>query len=184
MVMKLVDTCDGRCMDKTSLILGIAALIASIAALVTSSLLVIRQIRAAHGANQLPVVFDIFHFMQSSEVWRKEELVKAELPNHDPDLGFSGLPEPLRSYAHEVSSNYNKVGYLIMLRVVDERIAILPLHYRARAIWAVVHQFVGGERELRNDRNSFMNGLECLIARMERTDIPAMMVKAERLIRS
>jgi hypothetical protein len=147
-------------------------------------MLVLRQVRAAHGANQLPVVFKIFSFMQSSEVRRKEESVRAELLDHDPSLGFSGLPEPLHGYAREASSNFNEVGYLLMLRVVDERIAILPLYWRAQALWVAVEPFVKGERELRNDHHSFMNGFESLIVKIEGTDIETMMAKAESIIRS
>lgn len=158
-------------------------MIASIAALVTSAILANRQIKTAHGANQLPVLFEIFRFMRSSEVRRKEEAVLAELPKHDPELGFRRLPEPLRSYTHEVSSHYNMVGYLVMLGVVDERIATLPLYYRARTTWSAVEPFVQGERALRNDRNSFMNGFEALVAKIYGMDIEATMARAEDRIR-
>ena len=122
--------------------------------------------------------------MRSSEIRQREELVHAELPSHDPKLGFSNLPEPLHSYAHQVSSYYNMIGYLVMLRVVDERIAILPLHYRALKTWRLVKPYVYGERALRNNSHSFMNALEAFAMKMESMDIAALMEKAERSIRS
>jgi hypothetical protein len=73
-------------MDGTSLTMSIAALIASIAALVASAVLVTRQITTARGANQLPVIFEIFRFMRSREVRQEEEVVLAKLPEHDPKL--------------------------------------------------------------------------------------------------
>jgi hypothetical protein len=166
-------------MDGTTLTMSIAALIASIAALVTSAVLATRQIRTAQRANQLPVVFEIFRFLRSGDVRQKEDAVRAELPQHDPVLGFRNLPEPLRGHAQEVCSYYNMVGYLVMLRVVDERIAILPLYFRSRETWTAVEPFVRGERLLRNDENSFMNGYESLIARIDGMDVQAALGKAQ-----
>src|SRR4051794_18639258 len=101
--------CHSRWMDRVSLTMNIASLSASVAALVTSAVIAIRQVKTAHRANQVPMIVEIFRFMRSRKVRRMEEMVKAELPNHDPQLGFRNLPEPLRSNAHEVSSNFNEV---------------------------------------------------------------------------
>ena len=160
--------------------MSLAALIVALAALAASSVLAVHQIRTAQRANQLPVVFEIFRFLRSAEVRRKEDAMHAGLAGHDPALGFRGLPEPMRSDAQEVCSYYNMVGYLILLKVVDARIAILPLHYRVAQVWATTRPYVEAERTLRTGQHSFMNGLEALAARVETMDVETTITKLTR----
>jgi hypothetical protein len=169
-------------MDFTSMVINVAALTCSFGALATSFVMAMRQVNTAHKANQVPVTFEIFRIMRSNEIRKREETVHAQLPRHKPELGFSNLPEPLHGYAHEVSSYYNMIGYLAMMRVVDRRVATLPLYHRARKTWSVVQPYVQAEREIRNDPLSFMHGFEALIQKIDEMDIKREMAKMKKNI--
>lgn len=167
-------------MRDLGLLLNVVAVAASLAALTISSILAVRQHRTARNANQLPVVVELLREIRSSETYGKELFLQEELPKQDPSLGFSKLPEPLRSYAYEVGGYYLMLGYLVLLEILDERLAILPVHYRAAETWRAMKPFVEGERSLRGDQLSFMNVLEAFIAKVEGADIAVEVEKMQQ----
>jgi hypothetical protein len=166
-------------MDITS-VLGIAALVASFVALAASTTIALRQARTAYQANQVPVLVDLIKDLVSSVSYQRELSLYDELPKHDPALGFSGLPEPLRSNAYEITTTYLMISYLVLLDILDERLAILPVHYRVLRVWNAVEPFVRGERAIRGDPNSFMNVLEAFVAKVGRADIPTAVKRVNR----
>src|SRR5690349_12779795 len=105
-------------MDAESLIINLAALTASFAALIISTFMAFRQVRIARHANQLPVMMELFAQIRASDTYSKEIMLREELPKYDPALGFSNLPEPLRSTAYEVSGYYLMLGYLVMMDIL------------------------------------------------------------------
>src|SRR5690349_16382436 len=128
-----------------ALFLNITAVMASLLALAVSSTFAIRQIRLARQAHQVPAM-DFLWIMRSPKFLRSEEILWVELPKHDPGLRFSELPEDLRDEAESILSFYQKVAYLVGLGIVDLRLAILPVHYRAPRTWAAVEPFIRNER--------------------------------------
>jgi hypothetical protein len=157
--------------DNLSLIFNTAALAASFAALTVSTLMAIRQVRTARHANQLPVIVEIFREMGSSDAYQRERTLFDGLPSQDPKLGVEGLPEPLRSCVYQVGNYYLMLSYLTLLEILDHRLAVLPIHYRAVRVWNAIAPFVYEERRRRGDPNSFLNVLEAFIEKIERIDI-------------
>jgi hypothetical protein len=51
-------------------------------------------------------------------------------------------------------------AYLVAFRVIDERIAILAIHYRLVRTWAVIQPFAEKERVLRGGADTYLNTLE------------------------
>jgi len=153
--------------------LNIIAVMASLLALAVSSTFAIRQIRLARQAHQVPAM-DFLWIMRSPKFLRSEEVLWVELPQQDPSLRFSELPEALRDEAESILSFYQKVAYLVGLGIVDSRLAILPVHYRAPRTWAAVEPFVRNERIHRGDDLAFYNAFEYLVGTIQRADIVRM----------
>ena len=153
--------------------LNIAAVMASLLALTMSSTFAIRQIRLAKQAHQLPAV-DFLWIMRSPDFLRAEEHLWSELPKQDPSLRFNELPRALRDEAESILTFYQKVAYLVGLDIVDKRLAILPVHYRAPRTWASVEPFVRNERIYRGDELAFYNAFEHLVAEIQSADIVRM----------
>ena len=153
--------------------LNIIAVMASLLALAVSSTFAIRQIRLARQAHQVPAM-DFLWIMRSPKFLRSEEILWVELPQQDPSLRFSELPEALRDEAESILSFYQKVAYLVGLGIVDSRLAILPVHYRAPRTWAAVEPFVRNERIHRGDELAFYNAFEYLVGTIQRADIVRM----------
>lgn len=150
--------------------LNITAVMASLLALAVSSTFAIRQIRLARQAHQVPAM-DFLWIMRSPKFLRSEEVLWVELPKQDPSLRFGELPETLRDEAESILSFYQKVAYLVGLGIVDVRLAILPVHYRAPRTWAAVEPFVRNERLHRGDELAFYNAFEHLVGTIQRADI-------------
>jgi hypothetical protein len=155
------------------LLLNVTAVMASLLALAVSSTFAIRQIRLAKQAHQLPAM-DFLWVLRSPQFLRTEEVLWVELPRQDPSLRFSELPVPLKDEAESILSFYQKVAYLVGLGIVDARLAILPVHYRAPRTWAAVEPFIRNERIHRGDELAFYNAFEHLVGTIERADIVRM----------
>jgi len=155
------------------LFLNVTAVMASLLALAVSSTFANRQIRLARQAHQVPAM-DFLWIMRSPKFLRTEEVLWAELPKQDPGQRFSDLPEALRDDAESILSFYQKVAYLVGLGIVDSRLAILPVHYRAPKTWAAVEPFIRNERTHRGDELAFYNAFEHLVGTIQRADIVRM----------
>jgi hypothetical protein len=154
-------------MDLTSLLFNVVALVASLAALLVSALLTVRQSNLMHGANQLPIVIELFREIRANHFLVREHQLWQDLPGeHDPELGFIGMPEPLRSHMYDVCTLYQSVAYLVIFDVLDADLAYKALYYRMRRTWTVVEPFVQGERRLRGGADTFLNSLERVISAM------------------
>ncbi|MEU4665253.1 hypothetical protein AB0F83_26240 [Micromonospora chalcea] len=154
-----------------SISLNVAALVASLIALGVSSIIAFQQIRLSRHANQIPVALEFLWKMRPAEFLRREENLWTELPKQDAELPFLDLPQPLRDDAQEIATFYQTISYLIALGVIDERLAILPLHYRAPKTWSVIRQFVMNERARRADPLSFLNAFENLVGIINSSDV-------------
>jgi hypothetical protein len=159
-------------MDESQLINGLALLIA-LAAVVTSSLLAWRTLRLTRNANHLPIVLDALAAQRTADFTRKEAELWQELPNKDPDLGFSSLPEPLRGSAFEVSCYYQHLGCLAEYGVADWDFIAVQVTYRMLRTWDCIRPFVQAERTLRGSQNSFLNSYERFASNVKSTDIDA-----------
>jgi hypothetical protein len=151
--------------------LNVTTLVISLIALAVSSIFAVRQINAAHHANQLPIINDILREVRSSKFLREEQLLWQKLPALRSDVRFSHLPEDLREAAYDVCFAYLMVAYLVSLKIIDRRLAILPIHYRIIRTWDAVAPLVVEERRHRGDELSFLNLLESFVEFVRRQDI-------------
>lgn len=151
--------------------LNVVALVISLAALGVSSFFAIKQVNTAHHANQLPIVIDIYREIRSPQFRQQEETLWNRLPALERNTSFSHLPKDLKDAAYDVCYAYLMLAYLVSLRIIDRRLAILPIHYRIIRTWEVVQPFVLQERDARGDELSFLNLLESFVDLVKRQDI-------------
>jgi hypothetical protein len=127
--------------------LNILALVLSVAALLASTYLAVRQGELMRRANFVPAYMQLLNEFRSLEFNRNYEYVVTRLHEHDPALGISGLPEDARRALYDVAYFYQGFGALRLIRVVDDQI-LAALHLRIMRVWAAVEPFVVREREL------------------------------------
>jgi len=151
--------------------LNVTALVISLFALAVSSFFAIRQIGAARNANQLPIMNDILGEIRSPQFRQDEELLWDKLPALGHDVAYSQLNDTLRKAADNVCLTYLMLAYVVSLRIVDRKLAILPVHYRVVRTWGVVSPFAAQERKLRGYELSFLNLLESFVEFIKRQDI-------------
>lgn len=151
--------------------LNILALVISLAALATSAFFAIRQIGTARNANQLPVMNEILRRFFSPKFRYQEELLWDNLKDQGEDVAYSQLPDNLRKAADSVCSVYLMLAYVVSLKIVDRRLAILPISYRVVRTWEAVSPFVVRERKLREHEVSFFGLLESFVEFIKRQDL-------------
>ena len=118
-------------------------------------------VTAHERINQLPVVIAFFNEFRSEKFVDRERYLWANLPGqHDPNQGFTDMPEPLRTYMFDIGIYYQTIAYLVAFKVFDRRLAYLALHHRLVRTWRVIAPFVRGERRLRGAEATFLNALE------------------------
>jgi hypothetical protein len=124
-----------------------------------------------HRSNQLPVVISFMNEYRSDEFLKRERQLWVELPGqHDPEVGFEGMPEPLRTHMYYIGIFYQTIAYLVTNRIYNERLAYLPYHYRLIKTWNVLEPFVQGERRLRGAAGTFLNAAEDFVRLVRRED--------------
>jgi hypothetical protein len=167
-----------QCM--TSSLLNIAAIILSLAAVAISSYFAIRQSLAAKQANQIPVFIDLFKDARNPEFRDRERSLWQDLNEHDPSLGFEGLPKGQRHDAEIVCSYYSTLAYCVTIGIAEHDLAVIPVYYRMLKTWEAVYPFVVAERKIRNDGGSFLTLLEDFVAEAKLTDIHSLEKEASR----
>lgn len=160
--------------------INLMALLVALAAVVTSSFLTWRALRLNHNANHLPIVLDALKAQRTGEFTRREAELWEELPKHDVALGFTKLPEPLRSCAFDISCYYQHLGCLAEYGVADWDFIAVQTTYRMLRTWDCIQPYVYAERHNRGSQNSFLNSYERFAGKVKKTDIDA---ATERLYR-
>jgi hypothetical protein len=130
-----------------TIVLNVTALVISLAALVVSGYLTLRQIRLASGGNQLPVILDAFKESRDPAWFEAQEYVLSKLTQEHPAHGgHRGLPEPTRTHTAKVGLFYDDLGKLVAYRVVDEKLVIGSYGTMITRLWDVVAPYVYEER--------------------------------------
>jgi hypothetical protein len=114
---------------------------------------------------------DIIREITSPKFRQQEELLWDKLPALGQDVAYSQLPGNLREAADNVCLTYLMLAYVVSLRIVDRKLAIVPVHYRVVRTWEVASPFVVQERNLRGYEFSFLNLLESFVNFIKRQDI-------------
>jgi hypothetical protein len=150
--------------------MSIAATVTSIIAVLVSAGFALRAVRLSRNANYLPVIMDFLSTHRSPEFMKHEEEIWNHLRKHDPCLGFTNLPDPIKSYAIEVALFYQAVAYIVLDGLVEWRTLVVQVHYRAIRTWDAMHRHIEGERRLRGGEYTFLNSLETFISMMAALD--------------
>jgi hypothetical protein len=154
-------------------VISLVAVIASMVAAVSSSLLAWRALRLNRNANHLPIIVDLFAQHRSPEFVEKEEYIWEHIHEHKPSLGFAKLPSPIKNYAIEVALFYLMFGYLSEYEIVERELIALQAKYRVIKTWEALEGHVMGERTLRGGEYTFLNTLEIFVDRVKSLDAQA-----------
>lgn len=151
--------------------INVSALLVAFAAVVTSSLLTRRALRLNQNASHLPIVLDALKAQRTAEFTRKEFRVCEELPKHDVDLGFSGLPEPLRGDAVEIACYYQHLSYLAEYGLADWDFIAVQTTFRLLRTWECIEPYVYAERLFRGSNSSYLNSYEVFAGKVKELDV-------------
>ena len=150
----------------------IAALAVSLLALAVSVFTALRQMTIMRDSNQLPVLVELFQEFRSTDWQRAEAYVLGRLrAEHDPEVGFSTLPDEARLSVGKVIGYFSGMGYLIQREMADEGLVIPLVGYRASKAWDALEPYIRREREIRGPGDRYACMYEDLVVRV-RAHIP------------
>jgi len=145
--------------------LNIVALVVSAISLITSALLVWRQIGAMRDTNELPIIVDLTQEFRKPEFQRDEHYVVSSLAGEHPaSLGCSNLPEEARIAVQNVISIFISLGAFVALNIAEERSVVSLFGYRADRAWRALEPYIREERRLRGG-DPFARFFEDLVCR-------------------
>lgn len=156
-------------------VINIGALGIALIAILSSSLLTWRALRLNENANHLPIVLDALRPQRQADFTEKEFILWEQLipSNHAHDLGFTGLPEPIRGYAYEVGCYYQHLSYMAEYGVADWEFIAVQTEWRLVRTWECIENYVNAERTFRGKSNTFLNSYERFVQRIEGADLDA-----------
>jgi hypothetical protein len=160
-------------MDRASLLINSAAVAFSLVALVTSTIIALRQSRIMQHSNLLPILIDLFERFRSPDFKQHFRYVRTELhqnfPPHQHDI--DNLPEAAGRHVSPVVDFFHLVGVLVANGIVDD---LLVAGYMGRSVilaWSDLEPYVRAARRKRNDPNLYVF-FEHLAYRMTRYPPP------------
>jgi hypothetical protein len=102
-------------------ILGVIAVVISLAALTISRVQANRQAQLMHSSNYVPVLIELLSKFRSLEFNQNYDYVCTQLAiEHDPAMGISGLPDDARAKVYDVAYYYQVFATLIALNILHE----------------------------------------------------------------
>ena len=135
------------------------------------SVLTWRALALARNANHFPVVVSLLAPHRNPDFIQKQRHVIDHLAEFDPKVGLFGLPEPIRSYAIEVSEQYHMLGYVMTNQLADGQLMASQVGHGAICTWEAIEPYVKVERRNRGGEYSFMNSFERFVERARMIDI-------------
>ena len=148
-----------------SLAFNLVAVSLSVASLLVSALLVIRQITVARHANQVPVLVSLTEQFSTRDFYSAEKFILEELAQkHESSLGVGGLPEEIQLKVNKIIWSANMIGLLIVQEVLDEAVVVPLYGFRFRRLWQSLEPYIAVERQNRGDYfSAFFEDLVCRI---------------------
>ncbi|MFI5838838.1 hypothetical protein ACIA8K_03870 [Catenuloplanes sp. NPDC051500] len=138
-------------------VLGVAALLVSLLALLVSAIFAARQVTHMRNANYVPVMIDLLAQFRSVEFNDNYRFVCTRLPvEHEPTAGISGLPDDVRAKIYDVAYYYQLFAALTALGVLQDRQIIAVLRDRIVHVWYSIEPFVIVEREAAQHTGPFL----------------------------
>lgn len=154
-----------------SQLLNMFALAVALAAVVASTLLSWRALRLTHNANHLPVVLQALEAQRTAQFTAREIELWQELPKHDPRLGFTELPEPMRGAAFEIGCYYQHLSALAEFGFAEWDFIAVQISYRMLRTWNCIEPYVLAERQYRSGQDTFFNTYQSFAAKVRELDI-------------
>lgn len=141
-----------------SLALSLAGVVLSVIAVLTSTLLLVRQTSFMRHANELPISIDLYQEYRSSDFQRSQYYVLNSLSTSvDPKLGFSNIEDDeARIACNKVATFFSSLGALVCLGLVDERFVVSLLGSAIHRVWNVLEPYILHERVTRDDNEIFV----------------------------
>jgi hypothetical protein len=141
-----------------SLALNIAALVFSLAAILLSTTIALRQSRLMQHANLLPVMIDKFREFRAPEFRHHIVYIGRRLwEDSSPETtGMLDMGEEARSHTTPVATFFNTVGVLVANGVID---AVLVSSYMGGSVlraWLRLAPYIRNERRRRDDANYYL----------------------------
>jgi hypothetical protein len=160
-------------MDRASLLINLAAVAFSLAALITSTTIALRQSTIMQHSNLLPILIDLFERFRSPDFKQHFRYVRTELRQNFPpqEHDFDNLPETAERHVAPVVDFFHLVGVLVANGIVDD---LLVAGYMGRSVilsWSDLEPYIRAARRKRNDPNLFLF-FEHLAYRMTRYPPP------------
>lgn len=129
------------------MVLNLATLVISLAALFFSVFLSLRQIRVTSGGNHLPVVLDAFKESRSAAWFEAEKYVLIKLAEeHAADCCIRGLPVSARTHVNIIGRFYDDLGKLVAYGVIDQDLVIGSYGMPIVRLWDALAPYVYEER--------------------------------------
>jgi hypothetical protein len=141
----------------TGIVVNVIALGFSAIAVLTSTILALRQSRLMHHANLLPTVTEVFREFNTPEFKDDLSYVCTDLwKEHPPTVAFDDLPDKPRHRVARVADYFFTIGVLVSTGVVSE---VIVAGYMGRSIlraWGFLEPYIAFERTRRPDEHYYM----------------------------
>lgn len=120
----------------------------SIAALLASIAVAVRQFRLTRGAAHLSLGVDILGRYLESDFAESERIVMSQNFTVDnPSCALIDLPEPLNLHAYRVATLYQMVGYLSATGATDRKAMRHFFGLNAVRVWKSLEPYIKAQRE-------------------------------------
>lgn len=128
------------------LVLNIIAVVVSFIALTASAVIAVRQITIMRQSNQVPLFVELFQEFRSERFQVAERCIMNKVATGNTGQGVSGLPDDVRSAVNITNNYYGTLGALIMHGILEERVAVSMVGYRADQLWTKLESLIIAER--------------------------------------
>jgi hypothetical protein len=133
------------------MILNVIAIVLSVLALASSTLLAFQQALSMKRANFLPVYVSLLSDMRSVAFHDRYYYLCERLgQEHDPQLGISGLPDDARQAIYDIAYFFQELITFRKLNILDGHV-LDTMYGRIVRVWNGIAPFVERERELKGD---------------------------------
>jgi hypothetical protein len=148
---------------------NVLAIAIAAAALLTSSVLAMRQASLMFRANHIPIYIELFSQFRSLEFQDHCGFIIDRLAQENvaEETGISGLPDKARAAVYDVGWLFAEIATLRLLDAVDHRIDSM-VQVRLPQVWKALAPFVYQERKRLGTSNMFWRSFEKFAADVDR----------------
>ncbi|PRY44915.1 DUF4760 domain-containing protein [Umezawaea tangerina] len=154
-------------------ILNLIAVSISVGSLLATVLLTLSQVRTLRAANNSTAVVDMMlKHLSDTGYQDSEHYVVHQLNSRDsPEVGTFLLPPESRRHVIAVCEFFESLGFLILIKAVDDTAVTAFYNYRTRRAWVALRPYIEAERKIRGER-TYMQCFEHAVELARRTPCP------------